>query len=506
MAVCLGGVGIWCMHFVGMNAVSLYNTKGEKLEIHYNLWLTLLSLVLVLMFGLAGFAISSRDKVFTKSKREIAEMFVADAKHLSLKDIQHISSLHMVFLIGSNSLQHLCIGGFLTGCGVVVMHYVGMASIEFQGHIVWDEGIIAASALIAFGASTAAFWILFRLLSIYPNKELFRLICAFVMAVAVCGMHYTGMMAARFEFDEDAEPPTNDSNVHIPSTNQFLIGVLISTFTCIAALIVVMADLRYSVSKLAYELSRADDLVMNLTIPSGSNCATNVRRYIFKRKTSEFNAGLITGSQRRDDVFGEDDASSKDGDEDGQSVVSYRSAGSHPGGHPGGHPKKKATDRQNFSRAMSPVDSKYRVVPCTADSEMGNDGDKLLEAELSLTSTAGASASTTGTTAATTSTSTAATTSSTTGSTAAAAIKSKDGLAKLRLEEEKDVSEQVKELSRSLSVKEAKALTPAGSSRSNRRVLEEVEDVEVAEHIREISQQRSNTATTSAGTTIEELV
>ncbi len=67
-----------------------------------------------------------------------------------------------------------------------------MWAMSFDGHIVWDEGIIAASILIALVASTAAFWILFRLLSLYPHMEVLRLASAFIMALAVCGMHYTG--------------------------------------------------------------------------------------------------------------------------------------------------------------------------------------------------------------------------------------------------------------------------------------------------------------------------
>ena len=35
----------------------------------------------------------------------------------------------------------------------------------FDGYIEWDVGVVAASVLIAVGASTAAFWTLFRLLA-----------------------------------------------------------------------------------------------------------------------------------------------------------------------------------------------------------------------------------------------------------------------------------------------------------------------------------------------------
>ncbi len=62
----------------------------------------------------------------------------------------------------------------------------------FPGDIAWDSGIIASSIVIALVASTAAFWILFRLLSLYPQKEVLRLGSAAIMTIAVCGMHYVG--------------------------------------------------------------------------------------------------------------------------------------------------------------------------------------------------------------------------------------------------------------------------------------------------------------------------
>jgi NO-binding membrane sensor protein with MHYT domain len=72
------------------------------------------------------------------------------------------------------------------------MHFLGMWGMSFEGVIVWDKGIIAASVLIALLASTLAQWTLFRLLSLYPKMETLRLGSAFVMAVALWGMHCVG--------------------------------------------------------------------------------------------------------------------------------------------------------------------------------------------------------------------------------------------------------------------------------------------------------------------------
>ena len=68
-----------------------------------------------------------------------------------------------------------------------------MWAIDFPG--TYNYGIVAASVLIALIACTAAFWILYRLLSLYPHMETLRIASAVVMTIAVCGMHYTGMIA-----------------------------------------------------------------------------------------------------------------------------------------------------------------------------------------------------------------------------------------------------------------------------------------------------------------------
>ena len=69
----------------------------------------------------------------------------------------------------------------------------------FEGHIKWNPGIVAASVIIAIIAASAAYWILFRLLSLFPDLEVLRIACAVIMSLAVNGMHYTGMVSFFFK-------------------------------------------------------------------------------------------------------------------------------------------------------------------------------------------------------------------------------------------------------------------------------------------------------------------
>jgi NO-binding membrane sensor protein with MHYT domain len=193
MASSLGGVAIWGMHFVGMASMSLKTKEGINVQINFQIMPTIISLVFVLLFAFFGLLVSSYDIIFCKNKIEIVDLFVKNASELSTKDIKDISMWRMILIISTQSFQHLLCGGFLAGSGVVCMHYLGMWAMSLDGVVVWNEGIITSSIIIALVASTAAFWILFRLLSLYPHLEVLRLTSAAVMAIAVCGMHYTGL-------------------------------------------------------------------------------------------------------------------------------------------------------------------------------------------------------------------------------------------------------------------------------------------------------------------------
>jgi NO-binding membrane sensor protein with MHYT domain len=290
MAVCLGGVGIWCMHFVGMHAVTMYDDNDVKVDVRYNIGLTVLSLLVALILATIGLLISAMDNVFSKSRREIYELIVTDASAMSMQSARNITSFQLLWIIGTHSPKYLVLGGLCAGSGIIVMHYTGMTAMTFPGRIIWDVGTIIGSCFIAFVAATAAFWILFRFLSTYTNREYLRLLSAFLMAVAVCGMHYTGMAAARFEFDSDVNIPVRRT---MSSNDAFLSGLIVTSVVSFIAAVMALADLRYNVAKLSYELSRADETIMSLPAGANAACLNHIQRYIVKRKASNCSLGIL---------------------------------------------------------------------------------------------------------------------------------------------------------------------------------------------------------------------
>ncbi|MFW0756896.1 putative bifunctional diguanylate cyclase/phosphodiesterase [Pseudomonas sp. H11T01] len=147
------GVGIWSMHFIGMLAVRL------PIDLGYDVSITLLSLLIAILSS--GFAL---------------------------------------WLVSQPRLPawQLGVGALIMGAGISAMHYTGMAAMRMQPGIDYDPALFSASLLIAVGASAAALWIAFRLRQNTPYVRFARGGAAVIMGIAIVGMHYTGMAAARF--------------------------------------------------------------------------------------------------------------------------------------------------------------------------------------------------------------------------------------------------------------------------------------------------------------------
>jgi NO-binding membrane sensor protein with MHYT domain/signal transduction histidine kinase len=148
------GTGIWSMHFIGMLAFSL------PIPLRYGIATTLASLAIAIITSGFALAIASRPQL---------------------------------------GLRRLTIGAIVMGAGISAMHYSGMAAITIVPMIKYAWHLVAASILIAVTASFAALWLAFKLRSGESRHiALARAIAAVVMGLAISGMHYTAMAAAKF--------------------------------------------------------------------------------------------------------------------------------------------------------------------------------------------------------------------------------------------------------------------------------------------------------------------
>jgi diguanylate cyclase (GGDEF)-like protein/PAS domain S-box-containing protein len=155
------GLGIWSMHFVGMLAFHL------PIPLHYDLTITLLSVVPAVLSAAFVLALARR---------------------------------------GMLSGGRLAGAAVLLGCGIVAMHYTGMAAIPIRPAIRYHPGIFAASVVVAMAAAYVALKLAFSLSGTAVRWK--KLAAAMVMGGGICAMHYTGMAAAVFAADAVCAVPT----------------------------------------------------------------------------------------------------------------------------------------------------------------------------------------------------------------------------------------------------------------------------------------------------------
>jgi two-component system cell cycle sensor histidine kinase/response regulator CckA len=144
------GLGIWSMHFIGMLAFHL------PVPIGYDVPLMVLSMIVAIVGSLVGLMVVGKPPAT------------------------------------------LVAGGITMGGGVAGMHYIGMASMRVEAARSYFAPTVALSIVIAMLASVGALWLVFRLRSADTRTTRVKILSALLMGVAISGMHYTGMAAARF--------------------------------------------------------------------------------------------------------------------------------------------------------------------------------------------------------------------------------------------------------------------------------------------------------------------
>lgn len=148
------GIGIWSMHFIGMLAMKM------SMPLNYHLPLTALSFAIALIA--ASLAI-----------------------HIAISGIP----LSRIRLLAATTVLSM---------GMVAMHYVGMAAIAGHGAIVWNQGLVALSVIIAVAASGLGLRLAFTPRQTTRQALLNRLAASLIVATAISAMQYTGMSAATF--------------------------------------------------------------------------------------------------------------------------------------------------------------------------------------------------------------------------------------------------------------------------------------------------------------------
>ncbi|MGN7479057.1 bifunctional diguanylate cyclase/phosphodiesterase [Solibacillus silvestris] len=146
------GSGIWSMHFIGMLAFHL------NISMKYDVWITLLSLLASI--------VSSFIALFITMPRKV-------------------------------NRYNIALGGFFMGIGIAAMHYIGMKAMIMPVELSYNHFLIFLSVAIAFITSYIALFLFLRFRD-QSSSSWIKWVSAVIMGMAICGMHYTGMKAAKF--------------------------------------------------------------------------------------------------------------------------------------------------------------------------------------------------------------------------------------------------------------------------------------------------------------------
>ncbi|HIH2749641.1 TPA: MHYT domain-containing protein, partial [Burkholderia lata] len=139
------GVAIWCTHFIAM----LGFDAGAP--VHFNLPLTLVSLLIAVGGSTIGFALTTCRTVKAAP----------------------------------------ALGGAIVGVAIVLMHYTGMLAWRVEGIVSWDVGYLIASVFLAMTLAALALHLAMR-----PSPHAVNQMAG-VLSLAILALHFTGMSALR---------------------------------------------------------------------------------------------------------------------------------------------------------------------------------------------------------------------------------------------------------------------------------------------------------------------
>ncbi|GKT49427.1 single-stranded DNA-binding protein RIM1, mitochondrial [Colletotrichum spaethianum] len=155
----MGGIAIWCMHFIGNRAIDLADGEPE-LQIAYSSGFTALSFFVPIAVLLAAFV--------------------------------------AVGINNTVSWWRVCVGGVLAGAAICGMHYLGNNSIDNYVCIYNPVNVVGA-ALIAVAASIVALALFFVFRAAWTTSWWKRAACSVVLAGAVSGMHWCAATGTEYQ-------------------------------------------------------------------------------------------------------------------------------------------------------------------------------------------------------------------------------------------------------------------------------------------------------------------
>ena len=202
------GLGIWSMHYVGMEALRL------PIAVQYDWPTVLLSMIA---------AVSASAVALFVVSRKVMRMPSAVA------------------------------GSLLMGGGIAAMHYIGMESMRLSAMCMYSPRLVTFSVVLAVAISFVAMWLTFDLRNQTANWSWRKFSCALLMGLAIPVMHYVGMAAVSFV----PAPLGPSALAHAISISQLALACIAVITLSVLGLVVLAAvlDRRFSLHAMELQLS-----------------------------------------------------------------------------------------------------------------------------------------------------------------------------------------------------------------------------------------------------------
>jgi len=126
-------------------------------------------------------------------------------RNVRLNVIKQNGSHRVLYYAMFHKTHYIILGGTLAGLGSFLMHCVGLLAIRGEVTLIWHAKLLVASGFVDVGLTCVSFWLMFRVLTWRPKKDVVRLITVSIMTGAASAMHYFGMAGVAFAFPESCE-------------------------------------------------------------------------------------------------------------------------------------------------------------------------------------------------------------------------------------------------------------------------------------------------------------
>ncbi len=188
------GLGIWCMHYVGMEAFRL------PVHVLYD-WPTV-------FLSMVAAVVASAVALFVVSRKTMGVLAAA-------------------------------IGSLFMGSGIAAMHYIGMEAMRLPAMCSYNLRIVTLSVVLAVVISFVALIITFSIRNQSTSFSLRKTLSALIMGLAIPVMHYVGMAAVTFR-PMSMNPKSLIHAIDISYLGLGGIGVVtafVLTFVCFSAIL-----------------------------------------------------------------------------------------------------------------------------------------------------------------------------------------------------------------------------------------------------------------------------